>query len=164
MTAPVNFSDTLFSTQQTGGMTIITHKVTGDVFICGGPTGIPVEHGEYWKRNYTLPVVGTIRTQFLPQNGGQLDYKPISIEELKPVRLVSYIPTEDYEEVVCSLYGKRMPYSDKYLRLSQGQSMVIARYTGPRIEPGERELLPNGKMEFFLLRVLVEHAQAGEGF
>ena len=152
--------DQFETTESGGGISIVKHKITGDCFVYGGPTGIPADHAEYWKRNYHLPVVASIRTQNLPQNGGQLDYRKIEIEDLKRCRLVSHIQEQDYESVVSSLYGRNLVYSDEMFRLSQNKSMLIARYVGPRIEAGERTLPTGGKMDFYLLRVLVEHNAA----
>lgn len=153
----------LFETEHLGsGISIVKHKITGDCFVYGGPTGIPAEHAEYWKRNYFLPVVNSIRTQNLPTNGGQLDYKLIEIEDLKRVRLVSHIQEQEYESCVSSLYGRSLTFSDQFFRLSQNKSMVIARYTGPRIDLGMRVMPEGGKMDFYLMRVLVEHTVSGE--
>lgn len=157
MNEPSTYMD-LFETEHTAvGISIVKHKITGDCFVYGGPTGVPAEHAEYWKRNYFLPVVNAIRTQNLPINGAQIDYRKIEIEDLKKVRLVSHIQEQEYESVVSALYGRSLSYSDEYFRLSQNKSMLIARYTGPRIEPGIRSMPEGGRMEFYLMRVLVEH-------
>ena len=151
----------LFETEQLGsGISIVKHKLTGDCFVYGGPTGVPAEHAEYWKRNYFLPVVNSIRTQNLPTCGGQLDFRLIDVEDLKRIRLVSHIQEQEYEACVSALIGKSLTFSEQFFRLSQNKSMVVARYTGPRIENGMRRMPEDGKMDFYLMRVLVEHTSA----
>lgn len=158
MTQAQSFTESLFTTQQlAGGIQLITHTLTGDTMVCGGATGVPAENGVYWKRNYYLPLVGSIRTQMLPMHGGQLDIKRIALDDVRKVRLVSHIPNEEYESVISTLYGRTIPYGDKQLRLSTGRSALIARYAGPRLEFGATELPDGGRMDFFLLRVLSEH-------
>lgn len=153
-----SFTESLFTTQALpGGIQLITHSLTGDTMVCGGATGVPVENGTYWKRNYYLPLVGSIRTQMLPMHGGQLDIKRINIEDVRKIRLVSHIPNEEYESVISSLYGRAIPYGEKQLRLATGRSALIARYAGPRLEFGADELPEGARMDFFLLRVLSEH-------
>lgn len=153
-----SFTESLFTEQELGGgMVLITHSLTGDTFVCGGATGVSRESGTYWKRNYHLPLVGSIRTQMLPTFGCQMDIRKISIEDVRKIRLVSHIPQEEYEAVVANLYGRAIPYAKHHDKLATGRSALIARYAGPRLDPGERELPDGGRMEFFIIRVMMEH-------
>ena len=158
MTAPQSFTESLFTEQDLGGgMILITHTLTGDTYVCGGATGIARESGVYWKRNYHLPLVGSLRTQMLPMFGGQIDIRRIAIDDVRKIRLVSHIPQEEYEAVVANLYGRKIPYEKNQPRIGAGRSGLIARYSGPRLEQGEAQLPDGARMEFFLIRVLLEH-------
>lgn len=158
MQAPFNTQASQFKTEPlANGLYMVKHVATGDALVYGPGVGISADQAEYWKRNYTLPVVGTLNTRFLPTDGGQVDIRRVNFEDFKNVRLLSYLNSEEYEAVVSTLHGKKIQFCDDFLKLGIGRSMLLARYSGPRIEEGERELPAGGRMDFFLVRLMMEY-------
>lgn len=140
-----------------GGLSLVKHLVTGDAMVYGVAVGIAADQADIWKRNYCLPVVTSINTRFLPQEGGQIDIRKVDINDYHDVRLVSYIKDENFEAVVAMVHGRDIQFSENYLKLSPGNSMLLARYTGPRIEESNGMMPEGGRMDFFLVRLLLEH-------
>lgn len=151
-------TEQLFDTKAVGdGMIVVTHRLTGDTKVFGGATGIPLEHADYWKRSYVLPILGSFHSGCFPNNGAQIEIKPISLEDLKQIRLISNIQDSTFEQVISTVYGKEIPYSKQPIKLSQGQSIVVARYIGPYLSDGATGLPADARLSFFVVRVMVEY-------
>jgi len=153
-----SFTEQLFTTSELpGGMMVVTHSITGDTKVFGGATGIPREHAEYWKRNYTLPILGSFHSGTFPIHGAQIEIKPIAVDDLKKIRLVSNIQDATFEQVIGSIYGKEIPYSKQPVRLGAGQSVIVTRYVGPYLAEGATTMPPGARMYFYVVRVMMEY-------
>lgn len=142
-------------TQEThGDLTIITHRVTGDSFVCNPANGNSLDQGEFWMDNYYLPVVVLLKTSMFPAEGFQLSSKRTTVAELANTRLKSYISNDMLSNAAGLWLERPMQPNQEFVKIGTNQSMLVLNYRGPHLIGNPTKLPPGASFDMYIWRIL----------
>ena len=137
-----------------GDITIITHKVTGDTFVCNPASGNSLDQGEFWMDNYYLPVVVLLKTGMFPMEGFQMSSKRVAVSELANTRLKSYIGNDDLAHAAGLWLERDMQFNQEFVKIGTNQSMLVLNYRGPHITGFPKQLPRGAVFDTYIWRIL----------
>ncbi len=143
-----------FNVETHGDITIITHKVTGDTFVCNPANGNSLDQGEFWMDNYYLPVVVLLKTSMFPMEGFQLSSKRVSVADLSGTRLKSYIGNDDLSHAAGLWLERDMPANQEFVKIGTNQSMLVLNYRGPHVTGNPKQLPRGAVFDTYIYRIL----------
>lgn len=135
------------------GMFAAVNRVTKETRVYGRGTGLTRAMVDAWIRNYTIPVIGTIRIGSIPDNCA-LDVREFPTEDLHQLPIVSHLGGETYEAALGIVYGRSFERGRGFTDLSFGAAALVVTYSGPAVNYDDVELPPTGRVRVRLVRVL----------
>lgn len=78
----------------------------------------------------------------------------IDVGQVKAFSLESAIGHADTANIVSALLGVNIPANRTNIKLSAGESIVVAQYIGPRLPEGATKLPDGARIDFVLVEVV----------
>lgn len=135
------------------GMFAVVNRVTKETRVYGQGTGVSRQMVDEWIRNYTIPVVSTIRIGSIPDNC-KIDIREFRNEDLHTLPIVCHLSGETYEAALGIVYGRSFERGRGFADLSFGDAALVVTYSGPAVSYDDSVLPPNGRVRIRLMRVL----------
>jgi hypothetical protein len=77
----------------------------------------------------------------------------IAAKDADLVQLESMIGHIDTAKIISGMLGVELPMNRKNVKLAQGEKMIVAQYSGPRLPEGATTLPEGAKIEFVLVEM-----------
>lgn len=106
---------------------------------------------------YKIIITNSFSLTMLPEPGSMgilVIFKPVSIELMRywcahEVEIVSAIGHADTAKIISGLLGRELPVNRISVKLTGEENLIVAQYTGPRLQEGASTLPEGAKVEFW---------------
>lgn len=82
---------------------------------------------------------------------------PLTTEEVKNVlsanKFQSIVGHEDTANILTNMLGIKIQFNRTTARLSKNDELIVAQYTGPRLEQGATSLPEGARIQFYMVRL-----------
>lgn len=93
------------------------------------------------------------------------EIEKISLERAKSMlskdNFESYIGHEDMAKILSEMTGIKVEFKRKTLKIKEGDSIIVAQYSGPRLQEGATKLPQGSKILFYYIFIRGEEAYHG---